>query len=170
LANKELDIGMTVPQEFRVSLYQDITDRLALVADFGWQDWSQFQRVDVNISTPTGTTLTTQLEFKDTYHYAVGARYRISDPWMVMAGFAYDTSAMDESSRSPSMPLDRQFRYAAGFQYDWSEKLSIGGVYEFMDAGEAPINRTRGPLSGTLIGDYSSDYYNFLACYVSYKF
>ena len=170
LANQQLDLGVTIPQEFMISIYEDITDRLAIVANFGWQDWSQFQRVDVNVSTPTGTTLTAQLEFKDTHHYAVGARYRIKDPWTVMAGFAYDTSAMDEPSRSPSMPLDRQFRYAVGVQYDWSDRLSIGGAYEFMDAGEAPINRTRGPLSGTLIGKYSSDYYNFLACYVSYKF
>jgi long-chain fatty acid transport protein len=170
LANKQLDIGITVPQEFMVSIYQDITDRLAVMANFGWQDWSQFGKVDVNVSTPTGTTLTTKLEFKDTYHYSIGARYRIKDPWTLMAGFAYDTSAMDESSRSPSFPLDRQFRYAVGFRYDWSDRFSIGGAYEFMDAGEAPINKTRGPLSGTLIGDYSSDYYNFLAFYVSYKF
>ena len=39
-----------------------------------------------------------------------------------------------------------------------------------MDAGSASINRTRGPLSGTLVGDYSSNYYNFIGCNVSFKF
>lgn len=170
LANKELDLSVTIPQEVMLSAYQDITDCLALVANFGWQDWSQFARVDVGFSTPTGKTFTSQLEFEDTYHFAIGARYRIKPPWTLMAGFAYDTSAMDESSRTPSTPLDRQFRYALGVQYDCSDRLSIGAAYEFMDAGEASVNRTRGPLSGTLAGDYSSNYYNFVATYLSYKF
>lgn len=170
LANKEVDMSLTMPQEVMLSVYQDVTDRLALVANVGWQDWSEFARAEINFVSTTGTSFATKLAYKDTYHFAFGVRYRVCDPWMVMAGFAYDTSASSESTRSPYTPFDRQFRYALGVRYTWSENLTIGAAYEFLDAGEASINRTRGPLSGTLVGEYESDYYNFLSAYVSYKF
>lgn len=170
LYNKKLDLSVTMPQEVMFSFYQDITNKLAVMGNFGWQDWSQFQDFEVNVPTLTGETFTTKLQYQDTYHGAIGVRYRISEPWMIMAGFAYDSSASTTSTRSPVTPFDRQLRYALGAQYNWSERLAIGGAYEFMDAGDASIDRTRGPLSGTLQGDYSSDYYNFIGCYLSYKF
>lgn len=170
LANKEVDLGVTIPQEVALSLYQDITDRFALVASFGWQNWSQFGKVDVGINTVNGISITSKVSYDDTFQFAIGGRYKITDPLMLMAGFAFDTSANTESTRTAATPFDRQLRYALGLQYAVSDQLSVGVAYEFMDAGPASINRTRGPLSGTLVGDYSSNYYNFLGCNVNYKF
>ncbi len=52
------NVGMdfTIPQWIMVSGYQQITDKLAIMGNFGWQDWSQFGNVDISLSVNPETT------------------------------------------------------------------------------------------------------------------
>jgi hypothetical protein len=69
-----------------------------------------------------------------------------------------------------ALPLDRTFRYSAGLIWDLNERITMGLAYTFLYAGSAPVNETRGPLSGTIQGDYSSNYYNIVALYLGMRF
>jgi long-chain fatty acid transport protein len=166
-------VGMdfTIPQWVMVSGYQQITDQLAIMGNFGWQDWSQFGDVDISLSVNPETTrsFNNNLNFKDTWHAAIGAQYRVSEPWLLSAGFAYDSSPSDESNRSPDMAFDRNFRYAAGVQYDWSKNLTLGLAYEFIDLGSANINKD-GFLRGNLVGDYNTNNVNVVNVNLIYRF
>ena len=70
----------------------------------------------------------------------------------------------------PSLPLDRQLRYGTGIQYQINRDVTAGIAGEFMDAGPAPYSARRGPLAGTLQGHFSSDYLNFVALNLIWKF
>ena len=70
----------------------------------------------------------------------------------------------------PDMPLDRQWRYSAGIQYDLSKDMTIGCAYEFLDAGDAKIEQNRGPLAGALEGDYSSNHIHFFGFNILRRF
>ena len=49
-------------------------------------------------------------------------------------------------------------------QDDGSDEVTIGMVYEFLDAGSAKIaNLQCGPLAGTLQGHYPANYIHFVA-------
>ena len=61
LLNAKLDLGMTMPQAVMFSVYHEFTDRLALMANLGWQDWSRFGRVDVSVDADNDASLTTDL-------------------------------------------------------------------------------------------------------------
>jgi long-subunit fatty acid transport protein len=50
----------------------------------------------------------------DTFQGALGLRYRLGEPTMLLLGFAYDSSPATEANRSPALPLDGQVRAAAG--------------------------------------------------------
>jgi long-chain fatty acid transport protein len=56
-----------------------------------------------------------------------GVHFRPLENWLFQLGFAYDTSPVDSNDRTPDMPMDRQIRYATGVQYQWRDRLSIGG-------------------------------------------
>jgi long-chain fatty acid transport protein len=68
------------------------------------------------------------------------------------------------------LPVDRQLRYGTGIQYEVNENVMVGAAYEIMDAGSAPFSNRRGPLAGTLQGHYSTNYLNFVAFNVAWKF
>lgn len=77
---------------------------------------------------------------------------------------------MTRSNRSPSLPLDRTIRYAGGIQYDWTQNLTLGLAYTFIDAGEAAIDKEGGPFVGTLQGDYDPNCINVVNVNLIYKF
>ena len=66
--------------------------------------------------------------------------------------------------------LDQQFRFGVGVQYAVTEDYTLGAAYEFASLGSAPIDTTRGPLAGTLQGDYSTNSLNVFALTVTHHF
>ena len=146
------------------------------MADLGWQNWSQFGQIGVSLDTTTAAgsslarTTSVDANFQDTWHTAIGARYRLNPLWSVSAGFAYDSSPVTNANRSIVLPLDRQYRYALGLQYEWRKNITFGAAYEYMDAGSAPVNQTGGSLKGDLKGRLKDDTFNILALNVNWKF
>jgi long-chain fatty acid transport protein len=172
LLDKKVALDQTAPQTVMVSGYHAITDRWAIMGNVGWQNWEQFGNVDVTVSSDTqAKSLTADSHFHDTWHAAIGSQYRIGTPWLLSLGFAYDSSPVSRFHRTPSMPLDETFRFATGLQYDWSQEVTVGVAYEFLQAGDAKIaHLERGPLAGALEGDYSSNLIHFVALNVTLKF
>jgi long-chain fatty acid transport protein len=153
-----LGLDITIPQEVMVSAYRDLTDDLAVMANFNWQDWSQFGNLNVSLSTVPPRSQAVNANFEDTFQAAVGARYRLGEPTMLLLGFAYDTSAVNEANRSPALPVDRQVRLAAGVTYDVNADYTLGFAYEYANLGGADISVTRS--SGTVEGDYQTNSLN----------
>lgn len=176
LLDSNLSLDYTIPQWIMLSGYQQITDKFALMANFGWQNWSAFGNFDVSLQvddpqrTGLNRSMTANLHMKDTYHYAIGGQYRISKPWLLSAGFAYDTSPMSTANRSPSLPLDRTFRYSCGVQYDWSRDVTLGFAYTFIDTGSATLDKTGGPMLGNLQGSYDPNNVQVVNLNLIYRF
>jgi long-chain fatty acid transport protein len=169
LLNGRLKINMNLPAQLAVGAYHAFTDRLALVGTVNWQNWSRFGKPEISVS--DSNTVTDDLGYKDTYHAGLGVYYRVADPWLLMAGFGYDTSPTDGSTeRSPVLPLGAQYRYAAGVQYDWNKDCSIGVAYTLIDAGKAKVNQTGGPLKGDLEGDYDPNIIHAFNLNLVYRF
>jgi len=167
---EEVDLEMQLPQAVTVSGYHDLTDRLALVASAGWQDWSDFGETTVNIKSTTSPSLELDRNFKDTWHVALGARYRFAEPWVWSVGAAYDSSPVDDEDRTPDMPLDRQIRIGTGLQYDWNEDLTLGAAYTFIDAGKAKIDQEGSPLQGDFKGDFKTNHIHAIAVNLIWRF
>jgi len=169
----QLQIKMTIPQQVMFSAYHEITPQWAVMGNFGWQNWTKFGYTGLSItSTATDATVstTTNAQYDDTFHIAVGAHYRFHPQWRVTAGFAYDSSPVGDADRTVVLPMDRQFRYSAGLIYALNERITTGLAYTFLDAGSASVNQTLGPLAGTIQGDYSSNYIHVVALNVAMRF
>jgi long-chain fatty acid transport protein len=176
LANADTTFDFTLPDQLMLSAYHELNRDLAIMADLGWQNWSQFGQIGLSIDrtnapgNPISRSTTADANFQDTWHTALGARYRLDPRWSVSAGFAYDSSPVTNSDRSIVLPLDRQYRYALGLQYELRKDITLGAAYEYMDAGSAPVNQTGGPLKGDLKGDLKNDTFHILALSMNWKF
>jgi long-chain fatty acid transport protein len=170
IAAERVDLEMQLPQAITLSGYHDLSDRLALVASVGWQDWSEFGETTVNVKSTTSTSFEADRNFKDTWHAALGARYRFAKPWLWSVGVAYDSSPVDDDDRTPDLPLDRQIRLGTGLQYDWNEDITLGAAYTFIDAGDAEIEQEGSPLRGDLKGDYETNHIHAIAVNLIWKF
>ena len=131
-----------------LSGYQQLTDRWAVMGNIGWQDWSEFGKQDLTLSSTTATTFTKDLGYDDTWHFALGAQYRFAESWLWSVGAAYDTSPVD----------------------GWNKDVTVGAAYEYLDAGKAEIDQEGGPLQGPLKGDFDTNAIHFFAVNLIWKF
>jgi long-chain fatty acid transport protein len=161
LGNK-LDLGVTVPQSVMVSTYHEFTDRWAMMLDFGWQDWSQFGKVEIGLTgTPAALNATTSLDYQDTYHVALGNRYRLNPVWLLNTGFAWDSSMIKNQNYTVSLPVGQVFRFGLGAEWQASPTLNVAFSYELAYGGDLPVNQNRGPLAGAVVGQFPGTYMNF---------
>jgi len=162
--NSELEI--LFPQYVEVGFYHEVNDQFALVATVDWEDWSQFD--EIPLSTSTGASGAIPTGWDDTYKLSGGIRYRPSQPWLLMTGFAYDSSPVDAKDRTADLPVDRQLRYAVGAQYQWSERLNLGANFEYIDLGDSKINNNSA-LTG-LKGDFKNNEMFFIGLNANWTF
>ena len=170
LLTSKLDLGMTMPQAVMFSAYHDLTKRLAVMGNLGWQDWSQFGKVNVEIDAADTTSITADRNYKDTWHAAFGFQYRMSDPWLLSAGIAYDSSMVDDEDRTADLPTGEAWRFGLGARYEWSQQLAIGLAYELLWMGNLDMQLSRGPLAGTVSGQYDDAAIHFISFNVNWKF
>ncbi len=167
----ELDLGLTVPQSVMLSIYQQINPCWALLANVGWQNWEQFGKVDVGLGADAADadSLTAELEYQDTWHAALGAQYKPADAWLISAGLAYDSSAVDDEHRSFSAPMGENYRVGAGVQWQVKKSVTLGAAYEFLWGGDMSVQQDS-PIRGTVAGDYEDTRFSFFNLNVNWRF
>lgn len=163
LLGGSVDLGLNVPQSVMVSAYHELNGQWAIMGNFGWQDWSQFGKVNVSVTTPIPDSLTVNENYQDTYHVAIGGQFRATPAWTLQSGFAYDTAAVTHATRTVTFPVGDTYRFGVGTQYQANPNLLIGFSYEFAWVGDLSVNQFRGPLAGTVSGSYNSTNLNFFA-------
>lgn len=141
-------LELTFPQLVRLGGYHELNDQWALLGTVGWEDWSNFD--ELLISTDGGSA-GADTDWKDTYHFSGGVHYRPAEDWLLQVGITYDTSPVSASDRTADLPIDRQIRYAIGVQHQLTDRINVGGAFEYIDLGNAKIN------SDTLKGDYQDN-------------
>jgi long-chain fatty acid transport protein len=166
----QVNVPLTEPQQVMASALYEVLPNFSLMGNVGWQNWAEFGEFPVGISATNQKTVEANLHFSNTCQIAVGQQFRFAEKWLWSAGFAYDSSPVSQANRNAVLPIDRQLRYGTGLQYEVNRNVTAGAAWEFMDAGPGPFSNTRGPLAGTLQGHYSTNYLNFLALNLSWKF
>jgi long-chain fatty acid transport protein len=174
LLNANLDVGVNVPQQVMASIFHQVNDRWAVLGSVGWQQWSRFGQVQLGIDSSNPTSLTTVLDFKDTWHVAAGAQYRITPPWLLNFGVGYDSAFQDSSNVSPSLPANSAWRFGVGAQNDVSKTFSWGIAGEYAYGGTLDVNKQSAvPVAlggrGNLVGSYNNTGIFFLGAYFNWK-
>ena len=166
----ELELGLTVPQSAMLSVYQDLNEQWAVMADFGWQNWAQFGEINVGVDAG-GVVKTVNANYQDTFHGALGAQYRPTDQWQFSSGVAFDSSAVDSEHRTVTVPMGQAWRFGLGALYHASPKLDVGLAYEFVWAGNMAVDQgSDASLRGRVAGSYEDTWYSFIALNLTYKF
>lgn len=167
VGTRKIKLGLTVPQQVMLSGYHQINDRLAVMGNLVWQNWSAFGKPDISVEDIGDQTA--NLNYDDTWGFALGTQYAFADGWLWSFGGGFDSSPMSKGERSPTVPLDQQFRIGTGLQYTLNDKITVGAAYQYMNAGDADLDVNRGPLSGRLQGDYKSNDFHFFALNLSWR-
>jgi len=166
----QLNLDVTVPQMVMVSVYHELNEKWAFRANVGWQQWSEFGKVDIGVdSADNDTSLTKNLNYDDTWHGAIGAIYKHSEKWEFTGGFAYDSSAVSDSNRTLSLPLGEAYRFGLGSIFHWKENVDLGFAYEFVWAGDMPVTQDS-TYRGRVSGSFDNAFFSFFTANLTWRF
>jgi long-chain fatty acid transport protein len=109
-------------------------------------------------ASPDATLDTLTFNFKDTLRYSLGANYKLSGPWTLKAGVAYDKSPVPSAEdRTVRLPDNDRYWLSLGARYQASPVSRFDVGYTFVNVKDADINndqtaRARGIVKGSYEG------------------
>ncbi len=117
-----------MPQTLTFSAFHQLNDKLAVMGNLGWEDWSEYETFT---KTPT----------QDTYHIAVGSRYQINDKVTWNAGVAFDTGLYESQSAGDfTIPTGDAWRIGTGAEYLLNDGSTVGLAFEVVLLEDSEVN------------------------------
>ena len=165
--NPSFDGKFTFPQGVNVSLFQQVSEQWAILADAGWSDWSEFGHIPLSVG-PIGTS--PNLAWDDTWRMAIGFQFVPTEKWTVQGGFGYDSSPVKAKNLQPVLPTAEQFRFSTGLLFRPQSYVEIGLSYTFEWFGDMQIDNVTIPNGTVLNGKYDPAYANIVGASMRVKF
>ncbi|WP_148304268.1 outer membrane protein transport protein [Pseudomonas solani] len=133
-------LTMTYPDNFSTGIKIRPFERWQFNADLKWSgysDWNEFEiefdreldvlRIAKNFGggKATATTLTLDRGYRDTWSWAVGAQYDVTDRLALRAGYEWRPSAIPGNKADVLAPIGDAQLYGLGLGYRWDKDTNI---------------------------------------------
>jgi long-chain fatty acid transport protein len=147
---------LTLPDSFTVDAYWQVTEKLALLSDVGWTDWSLIRSI-VTVPTTPGVPVSVLTEnWRNTVAVSIGANYQLTPQLMLQGGAGFDQSPVTDQNRTTRIPDANRFPIGIGAQYEILPNLTLQVAYSHLFFPSAPTATQATATSGVLIGTYSN--------------
>lgn len=167
----QLNVDMNVPQTVTTSVSYQLDPQWTLLGSLGWQDWSDFGKVGVEVDTDLGSTSrTAQRQYKDTWHASIGAQHQINPKLRWNVGLGYDSSAVDDKDRTVDNPMNEAWRLATGASYALQEDVDVHMSYTLIYLGDMDVQQTKARSGGSVSGEYKNAALHVLGGGVVWRF
>ncbi len=142
-----------------MGFHQDIDQEWAVMAEFAWTDWSEFNELRIEFDNDQPDSVTVE-DWNDAVFVALGTTYRPEavEGLSLRFGLAYDETPIPTSTRTPRVPGNDRYWISVGAGYqpnDWME-LTLSYTHIFMKDGDVnlrtdddPNNVVRGNLDAS---------------------
>ena len=153
-ASAAVDLPATTSLGFSI----EATPTLSFHGELARTGWSSFRELRVKFSNGTADNVTEE-RWRDTWFYALGLAWKVTDAWTLRTGVAHDQCAVQDPYRTPRIPDGDRTWLSAGAGYAVSQKVSLDFAYThiFLKDGKLKL-KAEGPdlLRGSLDGNYKN--------------
>lgn len=171
-----LTSSVTLPSTTSISYFQNINEKIAIMADYSITSWSDFEELRIDYASAQGDSLTTQ-EWEDSARISFGLNYKQSAKWLYRFGIALDETPIPSAERRTARVPgnDRTWiTFGVTHKIDKDRTFSLGYAHLIID--DTAINNefeTTSPeaavLNHTLVGDYEASV-DILSAQISWKY
>lgn len=142
-----------LPDSVDGSFYHQLTPEWAVMAEAIWTHWQLFNNITVATFGTPNLPVVNQFNFHNTIFGSVGLNYR--PYWMpkllLQTGAGYDEDPVTDSTRTAQIPTENRVLVALGFNYQVTQRFSVGASYDhYFSVGGNTINNTGPSLASTL--------------------
>lgn len=163
--------SVSVPAPAVLSISMAYTLDKATV-DLTWDRtfWSEYENITFNFDTPVTHPVLTAVNqpipknWEDSDSYRIGLSYELNPTWTLMAGFAYDETAVPDATLGFELPDSDSFLYSIGTRYRVNEQMELGVAYLY------DYKTSRSVSNDTINGTFTDASAHLLTLGLSYDF
>jgi long-chain fatty acid transport protein len=147
-----------------------VSDKLALLFDADYEDWSHFSGFGIELSTVGANTIISEGDFKwdDTWHVGAAFLYELGDNLYVSSGVGYDSSPVDDDDRILFLPVDEQVKFSMAVGKIYPKGLSYSLGFTGIWLGNGKLDQT---VQGVRVkGQFDTNYVAFVGGQLEYTF
>jgi long-chain fatty acid transport protein len=135
--------ALNLPDVVQAGFSQAITPELKILGEFDYYSWGNFQQINIKTKSATLGNLVTTEAYRDTYSFALGAEYQLTDQWKLRGGVKYDQTPTVDQFRDTRVPDGDRVWVATGFHYTYDEHIGVDGSYAHIFVDDSNINVSR---------------------------
>jgi long-chain fatty acid transport protein len=159
---------VSVPQSIGFGVSYQLTEKLEVISDVNWFNWSVYEDLDFDFKDNT-LFLPDQdqpRDWEDSWTFRIGTEYWLTDQYAVRAGYIYDQTPMPDKTHGPELPTNIANSLNLGLGGRW-KNLSLDLAYAHIFYPDRTVESSiRNPQP---IGKYESAA-NVFAMSVGYAF
>jgi long-chain fatty acid transport protein len=154
---------LTLPQQVFAGLCYKGLGPLILETGVRWEDWSSFNKLQIKLD--NGYPIPAEAKnWKSTFAYNIGAKYRLNDMVSLLAGYLYGDNPIPDSTFEPAIPDADTHLFSIGTDLSFqSVKVAVSYAYQLLEG------RERAAAGGLSAGKFSSDLH-MVAASLTYRF
>jgi long-chain fatty acid transport protein len=155
LVDTPVSVTATLPDRASISLFQQVFDDWAFLADFSWTHWSLFKALEFNFANPKQPSVTESEEWNNSERYALGVLWTPSKVWTGRFGTAYDFSPVPNRQHlTARIPDSDRIWLTFGLGYRPTTRLRLDLSYGHIFSPRVST-RNQDPVTGaTLVGNF----------------
>ncbi len=168
----QVSMNLVVPEHWLFSTTYQINDQWQVSTNVGRQFWSDFGDLRAQAGPIDQAVYANGLQ--DTWHFALGARYQLTQTLWLATGVGYDGDPVKETVGTVYFPSREQWRWSLGMGAEVSRQLSADVGYSYTRIGATdsydaePILPI--PGAGTLAGHFDAVDVHIVTARVNYRF
>jgi long-chain fatty acid transport protein len=131
--------GLSLPQELGVGVAVRVVKPLLIAAEVNWIDWSGALKTSTlragnpdNPAAPPALALTSTLDWRDQYVFAIGAAYDLTENAIMRAGYNYGKNPIPSGTLSPLLDPIGEHTVTFGGGYSFSKRWQLNAAVEYM--------------------------------------
>jgi len=142
IAYTTFNLNTVTPEAVDFGISYDVSDKTTIASDIIWTRWSRLTDLTARNHNTTLADDATDLNWNDTFMYALGVEHQANEKLTLRAGAAYETGATPDSTRESRIPLgDRQWG-SLGFAYNIGSGYTIDASYVHVFFDNASVKTT----------------------------
>ena len=117
---------INLPATTGLSFTSDIDQNLAIFSDVQFTQWNVFK--DIVIKSQNAPVDNVQ-NFRDSWMFAAGSKYKLNSLWEIMGGLAWDQSPVTSGFRTVNLPDTDRYSVGIGSTYQLTDAITLDGAY-----------------------------------------
>lgn len=121
---------ITMPDQLQAGVAVDATDRVTVMADYHWMDWSDFDAIPLDFEVARDDE---QVEdYEDTHAVRLGLEAEATSDVTVRGGWIYHDAAAPDRTVTPLLPEAARHEITGGLGWSISPSFTVDLAYQFI--------------------------------------